>query len=697
MEGIVRLTVSVDTLPPFGPFNSFRDRLLLVVVRLCSFANKYRMSSIAWFTGGEDNRLPVRLLKTDHFPNRRLNVYGKPDTIAFVKHTLRDCPEAFERIRNSRFGKLWDFPASRCPISCKLIHALLCRQLLSKKRYEMWTVFGGQPMRFSLAEFASVIGLHCGEYPEGYDPDWYPPTTKGPDKWWKKFIGNDSRRTLGDISKSLRNGEVEDSEQKLRLCLILLVDGVLCVSSQVHRPTPKYVAMLEDIDAFLEFPWGRESFIKTIATMGPLVGKEEDPVGTLVKNLGQESFRLLGFPLALQVWAFQAIHVLSRYLPASATDDTLLSLEGEEFPQHPSLSYVDVINAENHPDVRTSSFPLYFDILFGVTLTNAVVVRSLFQLSVTPFIALEPEPGYIGWGEFAEQEVQDRKVAYLHELLSREHKFCKSEWPGGSTEYERIEHQYKPPQVAHTKHIYNRKKGKRSLGVRFSPPATRKSGRRKKNVVELDNSAGPDDLLEQNKWLLDQVKLLKEEQSKLAARTTVLEQKNLLYSGGIRRFSSTQARFPQRRAYLRDQAGWSKKRVHVRIPSTRCTPEPSCGGSQGVEEDSVISLKEGDKIPEQWMDDPFNDEGGMKTPEPRSPSLNQGAGRSEDTEVVDNVVNSQITSGDRDVQKHNGEGSQSEKTIGGEETTAETGGGKGVDYRTWKEESTVHQLDSLMC
>ncbi|CAA7056644.1 unnamed protein product [Microthlaspi erraticum] len=90
--------------------------------------------SLAWnrfcFPGTETNaepdiRLPMRLLKIDHFPNRRLNVYSKPDTIAFVKHILRNNPGEFERIRSSRFGKLWDFPAVRCPDSCKLIQYLV--------------------------------------------------------------------------------------------------------------------------------------------------------------------------------------------------------------------------------------------------------------------------------------------------------------------------------------------------------------------------------------------------------------------------------------------------------------------------------------------------------------------------------------------------------------------------------------------
>ncbi|CAA7031894.1 unnamed protein product [Microthlaspi erraticum] len=463
----------------------------------------------------------------------------------FVKHTLRNDPEAFARIKNSRFGKLWDFPAIRCPVSCKLIHALVSRQVLSKKHYEMWTVFGGQPMRFSLSEFASVTGLHCGEFPEGYDPDWQPPASKDPDKWWREIIGNDSRTTLGDIATRLRKEEIQDVERKLRLCLILLVDGVLVVNSQTHRPTPKYVTMLEDIEAFLNFPWGRESFMKTISTMRPLRNpavKDEDPVRTLVKNLGQTSFRLLGFPLALQLLAFQSIPVLVEYLPTSTPYDTLLDLPDELFPTNPSLSNEDVLNAENHPN-----------------------------LSVNPLIPIDAPEGFVGWGEFAEKEVQDRKIAYLEGLIANQHRFTKAEWPGGATDYEPIVHVHKPPRIAHVKHIFNRKKDKRPLGVRSSPRTSRKSSRGKEKVAECSHSASPEDLVEQNKWLLDEVRFLKEEHCKLVARTTRLERKVQFQASRPLRKLATQ------------------RRVHRSKRKTPKSSERDVSGSEDFAADSIIS------------------------------------------------------------------------------------------------------------
>ncbi|CAA7056645.1 unnamed protein product [Microthlaspi erraticum] len=388
-----------------------------------------------------------------------------------------------------------------------------------------------------------------------------------------------------------------DGERKLRLCLILLVDGVIVVNSQTHKPTPKYVSMLRDIEAFLNFPWGRESFMKTISTMrllrNPAV-KDEDPVATLVKNVGQPSFRLLGFPLALQLLAFQVIPVLLEYLPTTSEDDILLNLQDEHFPTNPSLSYEDVLNAESHPN-----------------------------LCVKPLIPVVAPPGFIGWGEFAEQEVQDRKVSYLEELIANNHRFVKAEWPGGADIYEAIVHVYKPPRVAHEKHVFNRKKEKRPLGVRKSPPTTRKSSRRK--VGESSNSGPPEDLAEQNNWLLAEVKYLREEHFKLAARTTKLERKVQFQASRPLRKLSTQRRVP---------------RPKLKTPNTS---ERDVSGSDDLAADSIISLKEGEIMPRRWMERNLVDESDMRSPpsnhmvfggsqelmEPPefSPALNQAASR----------------------------------------------------------------------
>lgn len=53
----------------------------------------------------------------------------------------------------------------------------------------MWTVYGGQPLRFSLVKFGVITGLRCDEFPEDYDPNIQPKVDKGPGSFWEKLIG----------------------------------------------------------------------------------------------------------------------------------------------------------------------------------------------------------------------------------------------------------------------------------------------------------------------------------------------------------------------------------------------------------------------------------------------------------------------------------------------------------------------------
>ncbi|KAH0893917.1 hypothetical protein HID58_056346 [Brassica napus] len=89
--------------------------------------------------------------------------------LAFVHDVLRSTSE-FQTIRDSCFGKLFDMPARQCPVSCKLIHSLLSRQLIVDDPHTLWTALSGQPLRFGLQEFGTITGLPCGAFPVGHLP-----------------------------------------------------------------------------------------------------------------------------------------------------------------------------------------------------------------------------------------------------------------------------------------------------------------------------------------------------------------------------------------------------------------------------------------------------------------------------------------------------------------------------------------------
>ncbi|CAA7041534.1 unnamed protein product [Microthlaspi erraticum] len=118
---------------------------------------------------GNSTELPSRLYAADCYPGgpQRLNIYAKANVIGQVVAALQG-HEELEHLRQTQFAGLLNLPVARSSNSAKLIHALLAWQLVTRRRYELWTVFGPNPIRFSLREFKRITGLYCGKIPEDH-------------------------------------------------------------------------------------------------------------------------------------------------------------------------------------------------------------------------------------------------------------------------------------------------------------------------------------------------------------------------------------------------------------------------------------------------------------------------------------------------------------------------------------------------
>ncbi|KAL0667228.1 hypothetical protein Bca4012_029932 [Brassica carinata] len=197
--------------------------------------------------------------------------------------------------------------------------------------------------------------------------------------------------------------------------------------------------MLGDVDAFLEFPWGRDSFLHTVRCMKPPKFEKgklvEDRVGMLVQKLKQSSFCLTGFPLALQLLAFRAIPMLQSKIPAPPNELTIMELTEPNLPSHPSIELDSVLQVEVNP-----------------------------SLLVTPIIPTVrgPQPG---WGVWPNVEA-DEKVGYMEQLIANNHLFTKSMWPGGDCSEPVFIVTPPPQQPPHKKHTVPRKRKESKLKPR---------------------------------------------------------------------------------------------------------------------------------------------------------------------------------------------------------------------------------------
>ncbi|KAF8116975.1 hypothetical protein N665_0013s0034 [Sinapis alba] len=339
-----------------------------------------------------DLRLPPRLFVTDRFPTKRLNIYSSPEILSFLSHVLRDTPE-FQTIRESCFGNLFDIPA----------------------------------------QFGTVTGLNYSSFPDGYHPDTAKYVVAGKDVVWKRLFGRKKIVTIVDLCQMLEKEPHMSGWKKIRITLIIIVDGVLIAHKQEARPTPRYVSMLQNLPTFFAFPWDRESFLKTISCMkppNPTHQKCNDPVDWLVRKLKQRSFRLQSFPLTLQLVAFRAIPQLLSYIPAPLDNLTLMDLADGYLPQHHSINSLDIRRFEFSSDVSKHAL-ISLRYCISTQVNDLILNYPLYQLVVSPIILIESQeqPGWEEWSN----DFKDDNVIYMEQLIVDRYTFNKAMCYGGVT------------------------------------------------------------------------------------------------------------------------------------------------------------------------------------------------------------------------------------------------------------------------
>ncbi|ESQ33399.1 hypothetical protein EUTSA_v10009945mg, partial [Eutrema salsugineum] len=325
-------------------------------------------------------KLPKKFLGDGCYPvGARLNIYSKANVIGLLVEALKGT-EDLEKLLHSQFG------------NAKLVHALLSRQLVTTKKHEIWFLFGGQPLRYSIREFKEITGLNCNPEPDSTEEE-----EVGKTGIWKDLFGRVKAMNVYDVLEMLKDPDLP-RWKRLPLALTVLVDGVLFCNSKNLALTKKYVEMLSDLDRFMLYPWGRVSFNKTVSRFQAPKAvtdaeKRENPVTRLRRQLKQKTSACYGFPLSLQLMALQSIPMLVSEIPQP--DNLKTFLEDPEGCQN-------VITLLHLGDIHAvESDPL-------------MVVDD----------GENDQQNELRWGD----EVEDAEVAFMQELMAEGYKFTLSDF-----------------------------------------------------------------------------------------------------------------------------------------------------------------------------------------------------------------------------------------------------------------------------
>jgi len=258
--------------------------------------------------------LPQRLFALDRYPVKtKMNAYSKPEYISNIASVFKGKQE-MQFLLDSPFGDLSKIHANKSSFSGKLVLGLICRQLVTKKVNEMWMVFGGHPIRFGLREFCIITGLECGKYPKKKAVEAVIKVKLGCKSVWKTLFrprfGKEPNPTIAELVSWVKEEESMEGWKQLVLSLTILVDGVIASHNNPNSPILKTIEKTKNVELFFKYPWGRVSFTRTLGRIAKL--QTPSDVELLIRCLLDGSYALYGFPLELQLFAFETLSSIAK-------------------------------------------------------------------------------------------------------------------------------------------------------------------------------------------------------------------------------------------------------------------------------------------------------------------------------------------------------------------------------------------------
>ncbi|CAE6075087.1 unnamed protein product [Arabidopsis arenosa] len=222
--------------------------------------------------------------------------------------------------------------------------------------------------------------------------------------YFNTLIGPNKTYSIREIvsmlqrDKRLPSSKRMSGERRLRLALIVIVEGILVCNSSAVKASKKVAEMLKDVDSFVKYPWGRKSFKRSLEMVK--LGPYNQSVSFLVDKLCQSHTATHGFTLSFQLLALHAIPLLQRYLPDLNDEQTFTDRSVLQLTQLKTFHNSNILQTENDPNVDIEC-----------------ILHTQDEDDLQDF----------SWTD----EVEDLAVDNIFNKLKDGHVFNKSDWHGG--------------------------------------------------------------------------------------------------------------------------------------------------------------------------------------------------------------------------------------------------------------------------
>ena len=223
-----------------------------------------------------------------------------------IKAKFTECG-LLDRVKESPFKQF--FMAEPLNFSGALVHHLLLHKFRGEKTDEVLFYIGKKRCRFSQLEFALVTGLNFEAGPS--EAEIKAKTTS--DRLILEYFNGHSPVSIGQLRRTFESCQIVDDVYKMGLCL--LVEGVLKGREEKLMVWTDMLKMVDDVDFFFQYPWGKISYQKLLQTcQKDFVEMKKHLQKKIEKGKTQKEakYSIYGYAAALQYWAFESIIELGQ-------------------------------------------------------------------------------------------------------------------------------------------------------------------------------------------------------------------------------------------------------------------------------------------------------------------------------------------------------------------------------------------------
>ncbi|PHU04821.1 hypothetical protein BC332_25643 [Capsicum chinense] len=337
----------------------------------------------------------VKTFSIDHYPVR-IQCDGAADLMGnFVaKSAMGKSFDAFRKIlreqkldayfRDSCFGKYLDLPKdNNARFQIKMVYELLkCRFMYENKDKmdEVWINYCDMPVCFGWKDFAIITRLKY--YPTSQvipilTPKKVPRTPK---KGKGKSYDRDDLMSIVGPSFKNKNliealkGKGFSKKHKQSLCLVWFVHNILWARDVNNNISLGLIKLSEDLEAFINYPWGYERFKMTVKY--------------LLTLLAPKTVNLYGFPWAFMAWAFEVIPYLRQQMNYQKGVFCPRILRWLSAKTDKNVKFLDLFDPPNDANVHLWLVPTNLELKMPFFLT-VWSVQTLSDLKVIDRIKIE--------------------------------------------------------------------------------------------------------------------------------------------------------------------------------------------------------------------------------------------------------------------------------------------------------------------